>query len=135
MHTVSADPATGNSGRLQMSFRRSEESHGQRTGEGPALNGNRHIGAIAPEPPEPLDTLPGAAARVRNQSQGRIRWQSVRRGAWAKPMSSRPCSAWARRPSAEIETNVHEALTPIPADVWREALERIAELDARAGIG
>ena len=32
----------------------------------------------------------------------------------------------------EIETNLREATTPIPKDVWVEALDRVAELDERA---
>ncbi len=36
---------------------------------------------------------------------------------------------------SEIETNVHEALTPMPEDVWRDALLRVAELDAQAEDG
>ncbi len=33
--------------------------------------------------------------------------------------------------ASEIETNVREALTPIPVEVWHETLDRLAELDAR----
>ena len=37
------------------------------------------------------------------------------------------CAAYA----SEIETNVREALIPIPTEVWNQALNRIDELDAQ----
>ena len=32
----------------------------------------------------------------------------------------------------ELEQNIHEALTPIPKDIWNEAMERIVMLDEKA---
>ena len=40
------------------------------------------------------------------------------------------CVLTGARTAQEVRANVHEATTPIPDDVWREALERIDELDA-----
>jgi aryl-alcohol dehydrogenase-like predicted oxidoreductase len=42
------------------------------------------------------------------------------------------CVLTGARNPAEARTNVHEAVTPLPGDVWREALIRIQELDEQS---